>query len=102
MVMAGGWNEALPHVVIVGGGFAGIEAARALRRVPARMTVIDRRNHYLFQPLLYQVAMAALSSNDIAAPIRWMLRTQPNVRVMLAEVTGVDLAARRLTLADGD
>ena len=65
------------------------------------MTVVDRRNHHVFQPLLYQVAMAALSPGDIASPIRWILRRQKNVEVMLAEATGFDLAANRLILKDG-
>ena len=74
-----------PHVVIIGGGFGGLAAAQALKRAPVRITLLDRRNHHLFQPLLYQVATAGLSPGDIAAPIRWILRRQRNVRVLLAE-----------------
>jgi NADH dehydrogenase len=90
-----------PHVVIVGGGFGGLEAAKALGGAPARVTLIDRRNHFLFQPLLYQVATAGLSPGNIATPIRAVVRRYRNVQVLLAEVVGVDLAARRLKLADG-
>ena len=86
----------LPHVVIVGGGFAGMAAARALRNAPVRVTLIDRSNHHLFQPLLYQVATATLAPGDIAAPIRHLLRKQRNVTVAMAEVTGVDVANRRV------
>jgi len=85
-----------PHVVIVGGGFGGLAAARALRHAPVRITLIDRSNHHLFQPLLYQVATATLAPGDIAAPIRHLLRRQRNVTVALAEVTGVDAANRRV------
>lgn len=91
----------MPRVVIVGGGFGGLYAARALRREPVQVTVVDRRNHHVFQPLLYQVAMAALSPGDIASPIRWILRRQKNAEVMLAEATGVDFDGKRLLLADG-
>ena len=91
----------MPRVVIVGGGFGGLYAARALRRAPVEVTVVDRRNHHVFQPLLYQVAMAALSPGDIASPIRWILRKQKNADVILAEATGFDLAANRLILKDG-
>ncbi len=90
-----------PHVVIVGGGFGGLYAARALAGQPVRVTVVDRRNHHLFQPLLYQVATAVLSPADIASPIRTILRRQENVTVLLAEVTAVDLAAREVILAAG-
>jgi NADH dehydrogenase len=90
-----------PHVVILGGGFAGLYAARRLRRAPVRVTLVDRRNHHLFQPMLYQVATAALNPSDIAAPIRSVLRHQANTEVMLAEVAGVDPADRRVALTDG-
>jgi NADH dehydrogenase len=90
----------MPRVVIVGGGFGGLYAARALRRAPVEVTVVDRRNHHVFQPLLYQVAMAGLSPGDIASPIRWILRRQKNVEVILAEAIGFDLAANRLILKD--
>jgi NADH:ubiquinone reductase (H+-translocating) len=86
----------LPRVVIVGGGFGGLAAARALRNAPVHVTLIDRSNHYLFQPLLYQVATAMLAPGDIAAPIRHLLRKQRNVTVAMAEVTGVDVANRRV------
>jgi NADH dehydrogenase len=91
----------LPHVVILGGGFAGLAAARTLRRAPVRITLVDRRNHHLFQPLLYQVATAALNPADIAYPIRAILRRQANVRTILARVTRIDWARRRLELFDG-
>jgi NADH dehydrogenase len=91
----------VPHVVIVGGGFAGLSAARALRRAPVAVTLVDRHNHHVFQPLLYQVATAGLSSPDIAAPLRQILRRQGNATVILAEAIGVDLPARRLLLLDG-
>ncbi|WP_028919275.1 NAD(P)/FAD-dependent oxidoreductase [Pseudoxanthomonas suwonensis] len=91
----------LPHVVVVGGGFAGLWAIRALANAPVRITVVDRSNHHLFQPLLYQVATAGLSAPDIAAPLRYILRRQANAEVRLAEVTAVDPAARTVTLTDG-
>jgi NADH dehydrogenase len=87
--------------VILGAGFGGLNAARALRRALVRITVIDRANHHLFQPLLYQVATAALSPADISAPIRRILRRQKNVEVLLAEATAIDLPTRRVILADG-
>ena len=83
-----------PKVVIVGAGFGGLEAAKALSRVAVDVTVIDRQNHHCFQPLLYQVATAALSPAEIAWPIRHMLRQQRNATVFMAEVEAVDLAAR--------
>ena len=88
------------QIVIVGCGFGGLFAARALSRTPADVLVIDRNNYHLFQPLLYQVASAALAPADIAQPIRTILRDQQNARVMLARVDAVDLAARRV-IADG-
>ena len=91
----------MPHVVIIGGGFGGLSAAKALRKAPVRITVIDRHNHHLFQPLLYQVATATLSPGDIASPIRWILRKQRNTRVLLGDVRAIDLNARRITLEDG-
>ena len=90
-----------PHVVIVGGGFGGLAAAQALKRAPVTVTLIDRRNHHLFQPLLYQVATAGLSPGDIAAPIRWVLRHQRNTRVLLAEATSIDPNARVVHLDEG-
>ena len=80
-----------PHVVIIGGGFAGLSAAKALKSANADVTVIDRTNHHLFQPLLYQVATASLSPGDISAPIRHVLRKQKNTSVLLAEVTDIDV-----------
>lgn len=91
-----------PHVVIVGGGFAGLYAARALGDAPVRVTVVDRRNHHLFQPLLYQVATAALAAPDVAAPIRQVLRRQANTTVLLAEARRVDAGGRRLELDCGE
>jgi NADH dehydrogenase len=94
-------RDGQPHVVIVGGGFGGLYAARALANRPVRVTLLDRRNHHLFQPLLYQVATAALNPSDIATPLRSILRRAPNVTVFLAEVVSVDLAGRRLVLDEG-
>jgi NADH dehydrogenase/putative oxidoreductase len=91
----------LPHVVIVGGGFAGVAAAKTLRRARCAVTLIDQQNYHLFQPLLYQVATASLSPADIATPIRALFRSQPNVRVMLGRVEGVNAAAREVLLEDG-
>src|SRR5215475_14536041 len=90
---------ARPQVVILGAGFGGIEAAKALRRAPVDVTLIDRQNHHCFQPLLYQVATAALSPADVAWPIRHILRKQENVTVLMAEVRGID-TAKRLVQAD--
>jgi NADH dehydrogenase len=92
---------ARPTVVIVGGGFGGLKAARALADAPVRVVLVDRQNHHLFQPLLYQVASATLSPADIAAPIRHILRTQDNAEVVLGEVTSADLDARQVRLANG-
>jgi NADH:ubiquinone reductase (H+-translocating) len=83
-----------PHVVIIGGGFAGINAAKALSRAPVRLTVLDRKNHHTFQPLLYQVALAVLSPAEIASPIRSIMRRARNAQVLLGEVTGFDLQNR--------
>ncbi len=90
-----------PHVVIVGGGFGGLWATRALASAPVRITLVDRGNHHLFQPLLYQVATAGLSAPDIAAPLRHILRKQKNVEVRMATVAGIDADAKRIALADG-
>jgi len=94
-------SDARPHVVIVGAGFGGLEAARGLARAPVRVTLVDRRNHYLFQPLLYQVATATLSPADIAYPIRSILRRQKNADVVLAEVVSIDPDRRQVSLRDG-
>ena len=89
-----------PRVIVVGAGFGGISAAQALAKTPADITVLDRRNYHLFQPLLYQVATAGLSPADIAWPIRSILRFQDNVTVQLGSVTGVDLDAREVLVGD--
>lgn len=91
----------LPRVVILGGGFAGLYAARTLRKARVHLTVIDRRNHHLFQPLLYQVATAALNPSDIAAPIRRVLRRQKNASVILGEAIDIDIEGRNVVLTDG-
>lgn len=95
-------RSGLPHLVVIGGGFAGLWATRALAWSPLRITLVDRSNHHLFQPLLYQVATAGLSAPDIAAPLRHILRRQRNVEVRLAEVSAVDPQARSVSLADGN
>jgi NADH dehydrogenase len=88
--------------VILGGGFGGLDAARTLAGAPVRITLIDRHNYHLFQPLLYQVATASLSPGDVASPIRWILRRQANVKVLLADVRGIDLEHKRVQLDPGD
>jgi NADH dehydrogenase len=90
------------RVVIIGGGFGGLDAARSLRRSPVRVTLVDRRNHHLFQPLLYQVATGGLSPANIAAPLRAVLRRQANVQVLMGEVIDIDLARRRVILRDDE
>ncbi|HYB01792.1 MAG TPA: NAD(P)/FAD-dependent oxidoreductase, partial [Ktedonobacteraceae bacterium] len=90
----------LPRVVVVGAGFGGLRAAKALSNAPVQVTVIDRQNHHLFQPLLYWVATAGLSPADICSPIRSILRKQKNVEVFLEEVTGVDLQEQRVLMGD--
>ncbi len=90
------------HVVIVGAGFGGLEAAFGLAGAPVRITLIDRRNHHLFQPLLYQVATASLATSEIAWPIRYLLRDRPDVTTLFANVNGVDAKAKRVLLDDGD
>jgi NADH dehydrogenase len=93
---------ARPRIVIIGGGFGGLWAARRLARAPVDVLLIDRRNHHVFSPLLYQVATAGLSPGDIAAPIRWVLRKQTNVKVWLAEATSVDVNSKVVQLSDGE
>ncbi|MEX2178735.1 MAG: NAD(P)/FAD-dependent oxidoreductase [Gemmatimonadaceae bacterium] len=90
-----------PRVVIIGGGFGGLYAARAFARAAVDLTVVDRTNHHLFQPLLYQVATATLAPTDITAPIRWLLRKQRNARVLLADVTAIDLERREVSCDEG-
>ena len=92
----------LHHVVIVGAGFGGLEAAFGLAGAPVRITVVDRRNHHLFQPLLYQVATASLATSEIAWPIRYLLRGRAEVTTLFATVSGVDVQARRVLFDDGD
>jgi len=95
-------NEArTPRIVIIGGGFGGLSAAKTLRRAKADVLLVDRRNHHVFQPLLYQVATAGLSPGDIASPIRWILRHQRNIRVWLAEARRVDVDRRVVVLDEG-
>ena len=91
----------MPHIVIIGGGFAGLYTARGLKDVPADITLVDQHNYHLFQPLLYQVATAGLNPSDIAAPIRGILRHQKNVRVILGEAESIDVNAKRVQLVDG-
>jgi len=93
-------NRDLPHVVIIGAGFGGLTAAQSLKRAPVRITIVDRTNHHLFQPLLYQVAMAGLSPADIAAPIRSVLRKQKNVTVLLDEAVEVNFSEQTVYLRD--
>jgi NADH:ubiquinone reductase (H+-translocating) len=93
--------EQRPHVVVIGGGFGGLAVARGLARAPVHVTLVDRRNHHLFQPLLYQVATAALNPGDIAYPIRAVLATQANARVLLAEARSIDVGARTVELDGG-
>src|SRR5215468_7062759 len=91
-----------PHVVVIGGGFGGLAAAQGLKRAPVNVTLIDRRNHHLFQPLLYQVATAALNPGDIAYPIRAALAHQRNARVLLAAATAIDVANKKVILDGGE
>ncbi len=91
----------LPHVLILGGGFAGLYAAKTLADAPVRVTVVDRRNHHLFQPMLYQVATAGLNPSDIASPIRSILRAADNTEVLLAEVASIDVRERQVRFTDG-
>src|SRR5450432_1705924 len=91
----------LHHVVIVGAGFGGLAVAQELAGAAVRITLIDQRNHHLFQPLLYQVATAALSTSEIAWPVRHLMRKRRNVTTLLGTVSGIDAKARRVLLADG-
>jgi NADH dehydrogenase len=93
-------NTPTPHVVVVGAGFGGLEAARKLAKLPVQVTVLDRKNHHTFQPLLYQVATAGISPGEIAAPIRWILRERKNVEVLLADVERFDLQKRKVICPD--
>src|SRR4051812_13848503 len=90
-----------PRIVIIGGGFGGLYAARKFNHAYVDVTLIDRTNHHVFQPLLYQVATATLAATDITAPIRWLLRKQRNAEVLLNEVTSIDVDARNVHLDDG-
>ena len=91
-------TKSIPHVVIIGAGFGGLYAARSLAKADVSVTLVDRRNHHTFQPLLYQVATAALSPGEIAYPIRHIFRKDENVSVLLAEATGIDLQRRKVQL----
>lgn len=94
--------SALPHIVVLGAGFGGLYFARAFPSGAARVTVVDRQNHHVFQPLLYQVATAGLAAPDIAQPIRAILRKKPNLTVLMAEVVSIDLKAKTVKLTDGE
>ncbi len=94
--------KSIPHVVVIGGGFGGLYLVRSLAKQPVQITLIDRRNHHLFQPLLYQVATAGLSPGNIAAPLRGILHRQRNVKVILGEVVDIDATAKAVVLADGE
>src|SRR5246127_1201333 len=94
--------EKIPLVVIVGGGFGGLSAAKALRRAPVKVLLIDRSNHHVFQPLLYQVATSVLAPGQIASPIRGLLADQENTSVMLGNVTGIDAAAKHVIVNADD
>jgi NADH dehydrogenase len=94
-------NTPLHHVVIIGGGFGGLYAAKALRGAPVRVTLVDRRNFHLFQPLLYQVATGGVSAGDIAYPLRSIFNREPYFSVVMAEVTDLDVAPRTVLLRDG-
>ncbi len=94
-------DSSLPHIVVLGAGFGGLRFAQSFPTERARVTVVDRQNHHLFQPLLYQVATAGLAAPDIAQPIRSILRKQPNLEVLMGEVKSIDPAARRVNLSDG-
>jgi len=94
-------DASLHHVVIIGGGFGGLYAAKALKRAPVCVTLVDRRNFHLFQPLLYQVATGGLSPGDITSPLRFVLKRQKNTHVVLGEVQTIDVASRRVLLSDG-
>src|SRR6476619_1887305 len=96
----GAMSTPMPHIVVVGAGFGGLEAARKLAKLPVQVTVIDRKNHHTFQPPLYQVATAGISPGEIAAPIRWILRGRKNVEVLLADVQGFDLDRRKVLCSD--
>src|SRR3954462_12672231 len=96
-------QTAAPHrVVVVGAGFGGLETVYRLAGAPVSVTLVDRRNHHLFQPLLYQVATASLATSEIAWPIRYLLRGRPEVTTLYATVTGVDTQGKRVLLEDGD
>ncbi len=95
-------SNPVPHVVIIGGGFGGLNAAKALASKPVRVTLLDRRNYHLFVPLLYQVATAAISAANVAVPIRSILHKQKNLTVLMAEVTTIDVRRRAVVLADGE
>src|SRR5215475_4037843 len=95
-------NDRKPHVIIVGGGFGGLAAAKALKKTPVRVTLFDRNNHHLFQPLLYQVAISVLAPGQIASPIRSILRKQENTTVILGEVTGLDKERRCIFAGSAD
>src|ERR1700733_2545970 len=95
-------QNSMPRVVIVGGGFGGLAAAQAMGNAPVKLTLVDRKNYHTFQPLLYQVATAALSPGEIAAPIRSILRRRKNTEVLMSEVTGFDLERRRVEMPDGE
>src|SRR5689334_21901318 len=94
--------DAKHQVVIIGGGFGGLYAARTLRHAPVQVTLLDRRNFHLFQPLLYQVATGALSPGNIAVPLRYVLKNRRHVKVLLGEAIDIDPAGRRVILKDGE
>ena len=93
---------AQPRIVIVGGGFGGLAAAKALKKAPAEITLIDRTNHHLFQPLLYQVATSILAPSQIGFPIKGILRSQKNTTVIMGEVNGIDKDNKRVFVSDAD